>query len=80
MIGALQMMPAQVVAAALEQRHLDRHGQGIAHGGQVPGKELILQGLGARGHDDLAAFEQRATEPGLTYEELRANLQAQSKL
>ena len=64
LVGAVEVVPAQVVAAAFEQRDLDGHAQGVAHGGQVAVEELVLQGLGACGHDDLAALDQRGHEVG----------------
>ena len=45
--GALQIVVAQIVRAALEHRHRHRHGERIAHGRNVALKELILQMLRA---------------------------------
>ena len=52
---ALEMMVADVVRAALEQRERDRHRQRVAHQRQVALEELVLQRLGAGRDDDLAA-------------------------
>ncbi len=60
--GALQMMVADIVRAALEQRERDRELQRIANERQVALEQLVLQRLGAGGDDHLAAVEQRGNE------------------
>ena len=60
--GALQMMVADIVRAALEQRERHRELQRIAHERQVALEQLVLQRLGAGGDDHLAAVEQRGNE------------------
>ena len=62
--GALEMMVADVVRAALEQRERHRELQRVADERQVALEELVLQRLGAGGDDDLAAVEQRRDEIG----------------
>ena len=54
-----QMIVADVIGAPLEQRDGDRHAKSIAHGRQIAGEQLILQGLGSGRDNDLAAREQR---------------------
>ena len=61
---ALEVMVADVVGAALEQRDGDRRGQRVADQRQVAFEQLILKRLGARRYDDLAAVEQRGNEIG----------------
>ena len=53
--GALQIVVAQVVRAALEHGDRYRHRERVAHGRNVALKELILQMLRAGGDDHLAA-------------------------
>ena len=60
--GSLEMMVADVVRAALEQRERDRNLQRVAHERQVALEELVLQRLGAGGHDHLAAVQERRHE------------------
>ncbi len=48
--GQIQAMPAQIVAASLEQGNLHRATQRTRNQGQIPAKELILQGLSPGGH------------------------------
>ena len=62
--GALEMVVADVVGAALEQRERHRDTQRIAHERQVALEQLVLQRLGAGGDDHLAAVEQRGNEIG----------------
>ena len=57
--GALEVVVADVVGAALEQRERHRQRQRVAHERQVALEELVLQRLGAGRDDDLAAVEQR---------------------
>ncbi|EDT08605.1 hypothetical protein BgramDRAFT_4758 [Paraburkholderia graminis C4D1M] len=52
---ALQIVVTQVIRAALEHGHRHGHRQCVAHGRNVALKELVLQVLGARGDDHLAA-------------------------
>ena len=56
---ALEVIMADVVGAALEQRHRDRHFERLAHDLDVAVEQLILQRLGAGRDDHLAAREQR---------------------
>ena len=51
-------MVADVIGAALQQRHGHRHFQRIAHRRNVAAEQLVLQRLGAGGDDHLAAGEQ----------------------
>ena len=74
---AFQMMMADVVGAALEQRDGHRCGERLAHHGQVAIEELVLQGLGAGGDDDLAAGQQRRHEVGEGFAGTRAGLDDQ---
>ena len=60
--GALEMVVADVVRAALEQRERRGHAERGAHERQVALEELVLQRLRARRHDDLAAVEQCGNE------------------
>ena len=62
--GALEVVMADVVAAALEQRDGDRHFQRFAHEREIALKKLILQRLRAGGNDHLAARQQRRNEVG----------------
>ncbi len=60
--GLFEMVMAHVVGAPLEERQRHRHAQRAADLRQVALEQLILQRLGARGNDDLAAVEQRGDE------------------
>ncbi len=60
----LQMVGADVVGAPLEQRDADRRLERIAHHRQVLVEQLVLQGLGAGRHDDLAARLQSRHQVG----------------
>ena len=60
--GALEVVVADVVGAALEQRDRDGDGKRVAHQRQVALEELVLQCLGPRGDDHLAAVQQRGGE------------------
>ena len=60
--GPLQMMVADVVRAAFQHRESDGSAQRGADERKVALEELVLQRLGAGGHDDLAAVEQRRHE------------------
>jgi hypothetical protein len=62
--GAFEMVVADVVGAAFEQRDGDGHRQRIAHERQVALEQLILQRLGAGGDDDLAAVQERRHQVG----------------
>ena len=61
---ALEVVVADVVGPALQQRDRHRDLERRAHGGQVAVEELVLQGFGAGGDDDLAAGEQRRHQVG----------------
>ena len=52
-------MVADVIGAALEQRHGDGRGERVTHQGQVAFEKLVLQRLRARRDDHLAAVQQR---------------------
>ena len=60
----LEVVVADVVGAALQQRDGHRHAQRVAHQRQVAFEQLILQSLGAGGDDHLAAVQQRGDEIG----------------
>ena len=60
----LQVVQADVVGAPLEQRHVHRRAERLAHARQVAVEELVLQRLGAGGDDHAAAREQRRDEVG----------------
>ncbi len=72
--GTLEVMVADVVRASFEQRKRHRNPQRIADLRQVPLVELVLQRLGARRDDDLAAVEQRGHEVGERLAGARAGL------
>ena len=55
----LEVMVADIIGAAFEQRDGDGSGQRVTHQGQVAFEELVLQRLGARRDDHLAAVQQR---------------------
>ncbi len=59
-----EVIRADVVGAALEQRDRRAHLQRSAHRRQVPVEELVLQGLGPGRDDHLAAREQRRHQVG----------------
>jgi hypothetical protein len=61
---ALEVVMTDVVRAAFEQRDRDRQLQRVAHERQVALEELVLQCLGAGGHDHLAAVQQCRDEIG----------------
>ena len=63
-LGALEVVMADIIGAALEQRHGDRRLQCVAHHGDVTIVELVLQRLGARRDNYLAALGQRRREVG----------------
>ena len=62
--GALEVVMADVVGAALEQRHRDRGAQRRPHGRNVAQEQLVLQVLGAGRDDGLAAPQQRRHQVG----------------
>ena len=62
--GVLQVVGADVVGPALQQRDLDRRLQRVADHWQVLVEQLVLQGLGAGRHDHLAARLQRRHQVG----------------
>src|SRR6185437_544199 len=62
--GELQVVQADVVRAALEERDVDAHAQRVAHPRKVSMVELVLQRLGAGGDDHAAAREERRHEVG----------------
>ncbi len=62
--GAFEMVVADVVGAALEERERDRHAERGAHERQIALEELVLQRLRTRGDDDLAAVLERGDEIG----------------
>ena len=53
---------ADVVRATLEERERDRNLQCVADKRQIALEKLVLQRLGARGHDHLAAVQERGHE------------------
>ncbi|MDR8855949.1 hypothetical protein FEP87_02222 [Burkholderia multivorans] len=53
--GALQIVVAQIVRAALQHRDRHRHRERVAHGRNVAQEQLVLQMLRASRHDHLAA-------------------------
>ena len=61
---ALQMVMADIVGAAFQQRHPDRRFQCLARSRQVTMKQLILQGLGPGGDHHLAARQQGGNQIG----------------
>ena len=60
--GSRQMMMADVVGAALEQRDRQRKTQRVADEREVALEELVLQRLRPRGNDHLAAVEEGGHE------------------
>ncbi len=60
----LQPVGAQVVGAALEQRRLARQAQSLEHHRQVLEEKLVLQALGAGGHQRGAIGQQRRQQVG----------------
>ena len=63
-LQAFQVVMADVVAAALEQRGGDRRGQRRAHPRQVAGEQLILQGARIGGNQHLAALDEGGYKVG----------------
>ncbi len=61
---AFEMVMADVVGAALEERERGRHAERGADQWQVPLEELVLQRLRAGREDDLAAVLERGDEIG----------------
>ena len=61
---AFEMVRADVVGAALEQRHGHRQPERLADRREIAVEELVLERLGAGRNDDLAAEEQRRHEVG----------------
>ncbi len=55
-LGALQVVMADIVRPTLEQRHRHRRLQRIAHHRDVAAEQLVLQGLGTGGDDHLATL------------------------
>ncbi|MNQ62192.1 hypothetical protein D3C85_765300 [compost metagenome] len=66
-LQAFQVVVADVVAAALEQRGGHRRGQRGAHARQIAREELVLQGARAGGNQHLAALDEGGYKigPGL---------------
>ena len=65
---------ADVIGAPLEQRHADRQAQGIPHGGQILGKQLVLEVFGPRREDHLAPGKQRRDKVGKGLSSTRSGL------
>ena len=57
-------LPADVVGPALEHRELEGHAEGSHEVGEVPGGQLILEGLGGGGHHRPGAENQRRDQVG----------------
>ena len=62
--GQLQAVPAQIVDASLEQRHLHRQPQGSGEQRQIAAEQLVLQRARAGGDDHAARRQQRRHEVG----------------
>ena len=60
--GELQPVAAEIIGAAFEQRHLDRHAERPREQRHVAAKQLVLQRARSRGDDD-AASRQAAPAP-----------------
>ncbi len=59
-----QPVQAQVIGPSLQQRNIERPPDGLAHQGQVAGKQLVLQVPGAGGDDHLVTGLQRRRKIG----------------
>ena len=57
--GLFHPVQAQVAATPFQQGRAHRQGQRRNQLGEIPGKELVLQGLGGRGQQDTLSAEQR---------------------
>ena len=65
--GAVEMMQANVICAALQQGCGDGDAQRLDHGGNIAAKKLILQILGTGRNDHLAAGLQRGNKVGVSF-------------
>ena len=72
--GALQVVMAQIVRAALQHRDRHGHGERVAHGRDIALEELILQMLRTRRDDDLAAPQHGRNEVRIGLAGARAGL------
>ena len=61
---SLQMIMANVIRPAFQQRYGNRRLQRRAHGRNITIEQLVLQGLGAGGDDDFPAAQQRRNQIG----------------
>ncbi len=62
--GQIQAVPAQIVRAPLEQRHLHRQPQRFGEQRQIAAEQLVLQRARAGGDDHAARRQQRRHEVG----------------
>ena len=77
---SLQMIMANVIRPAFQQRHGNRRLQRRAHGRNITIEQLVLQGLGAGGDDDFPATQQRGNEVGKCFAGAGAGFRDQDRI
>ena len=75
--GTIEMVEADVIRAALQQRGGNRNTQRLDDGGNIAAKKLVLEIFGAGRNDHLAARLQRGNEVGVSLAGTGAGLRDQ---